>query len=683
MTIRIGVDTGGTFTDVVAVDRSSGERVRLKIPSSRTDPSQAIAQGVAEALVKFCHKNSAPEVEQLVHGTTVATNALLERRGARTALITTAGFRDVLAIGRQNRPDLYSLRTRRPSPLVSRQHRFEVAERVDHEGQIRIAIDLGQVDKVIDRMAACRIEAVAVGLLFSHVNPAHELAVAKRLAERMPEVTVTLSHKIATLAGEFERICTATVNAFVEPVMRKYLTQLQTRLNDSGVDCDVVVMKSSGGVGTAQMVAQKCVETVLSGPAGGVMACAGLARKTSHKNLIAADMGGTSFDVAVITGGQASHARETQISGLPLRTPMLDLHTIGAGGGSIAWVDAGGALCVGPESAGAWPGPACYGRGGDRPTVTDANVVLSRLHPQASLASELQLDTDAAHAAIEEYVAKPLGMQVADAAYGILRVVNTAMTAAIRQITVERGIDPREYAICAYGGAGPLHAAELAMELGISTVIVPKAPGVFSAEGLLACDLREDRMRTHIEPLATVDFDHLVNLLEELEVEATQALGAAIGTSKPQTQWLLGLRYVGQTVDLVVPFDVRVDTSESLAERMYHAHLQQYAFARRDHAVEIANLWVTATVANPTILAPRLRPSVEAVHATSRRGVYFDGQRLLADIYNRETLAAGQGAAIPGPAIVTQADSTVVIPAGWRGETDQHGNLVLKREQPA
>ncbi len=339
MTIRIGVDTGGTFTDVVAHDGASGERLRLKVPSSKEDPSAAIAAGVGQVLATL----GRGPVERLVHGTTVATNALLERRGARTALVTTAGMRDVLCIGRQNRPALYDLRCRRTPPLIPRQHCYEVGERITHDGAIRIPLDQDEVDQIVDQLQAANIEAVVIGLLFSHVNPQHELAIAERIRARYPEVAITLSHRMAAMPGEYERFSTAAVNAFVQPVMGEYLNNLAGRLNDCGAGGNVLVMKSSGGIAPAEVVAHECVETVLSGPAGGVMAARHLARSTSLKNLIAADMGGTSFDVAVVTGGHTSHARDTQIAGHPIRTPMLDLHTIGAGGGSIAWVDTGAA----------------------------------------------------------------------------------------------------------------------------------------------------------------------------------------------------------------------------------------------------------------------------------------------------------------------------------------------------
>ena len=615
MSVRIGVDTGGTFTDVVAYDASIGKWVRLKVPSTRADPSEAIANGVCQALAKLGSKS----VARLVHGTTVATNALLERRGARTALVATRGMRDVLFIGRQNRPALYDLRSRRTPPLVPRQNCSEVTERINHDGSVRTPLDLDDVDQLVEQLDDANVEAVVVGLLYSHINPVHELALADCLAERMPNVAITLSHQMAAVPGEFERWSTAAVNAFVQPVMREYLSQLTSRLAEIGVKGDVLVMKSSGGVAPANVVAEKCVDTVLSGPAGGVMAVANLARASANKNLIAADMGGTSFDVAVVTAGKASYARDTQIAGHPLRTAMLDMHTIGAGGGSIAWVDAGGALRVGPQSAGAAPGPACYNRGGALPTVTDANLVLGRLVAHSRLGGGMRLHLDAAVKAIDTHVAAPLEVSVEQAATGIVRVVNTAMTSAIRKITVERGIDPRDYAICAYGGAGPLHAAELAAELAIRAAVVPPAPGVFSAEGLLACDLREDRMQSHIEALNSADWSTIRSKLRQLEVDAA----AAFEVREYDAAWSIGLRYVGQSNELLITINPDQLTAPTLAERFGDAHERLYGFARRDHAVEIASLWATATVATERVTQPTLPDALKPPSPHDRRQVYF------------------------------------------------------------
>lgn len=669
MAIRIGIDTGGTFTDVVAKDTSTGQCIRLKVPSTRDDPSQAIATGVEQALDVLESAN----IERLVHGTTVATNALLERRGARTALVTTAGFRDLLAIGRQNRPNLYDLRARRTPPLIDRHLRMEITERVTHDAGVAVPIDQQQLERLIDQLEEANVEAVVIGLLFSHLNPVHELAIAERLAQRLPRVAVTQSHHLASVPGEFERLSTAAVNAFVQPVMRHYLSRLAERLQAIGVDTEVLVMKSSGGVAPADLVATRPVETVLSGPAGGVMACVRLASGGEHKNLIAADMGGTSFDVAVVTDGAASHARDTQIAGHPLRTPMLDLATIGAGGGSIAWVDTGGALRVGPQSAGAVPGPACYGRGGTQPTVSDANLVLGRLDATANLAGGLQLDVDAARRAIAEHVAEPLGMTVDAAATGILRVVNTAMTAAIRRITVEQGIDPRQYALCAYGGAGPLHAAELAVELGIGTVVVPQAPGVFSAEGLIHCDLREDRVQTHIEPLADVRLAQLQEKFAALSADAARSLGK-VTSSKLESTWAVGLRYAGQSNEIQISFDPS-QQRDDLAKRFAEAHQRLYGFARADHPVEIASLWATVTEPSDSALATAADRTAASDPALGERSVSFRGQRVPTRIYRRSDLRAGF--VLVGPAIVEQDDSTIVVPPNWQGETDAAGTLVL------
>ncbi|MCO6044890.1 hydantoinase/oxoprolinase family protein [Aeoliella sp. ICT_H6.2] len=673
MTIRIGVDTGGTFTDVVADDCANGKSVRLKVPSTREDPSEAIASGVVRALQQL----GKSDVARLVHGTTVATNALLERRGARTALVTTAGFRDLLAIARQNRPALYDLRARRTPPLIPRHLRLEVSERVDAEGKIRAPLDLEELERVIDQLESLGVESVAVGLLFSHVNPAHELATARRIAERLPSVGVTMSHTMAAVPGEYERLSTTAVNAFVQPVMHEYLTRLTQRLESEGVRADVMVMKSSGGVGPAAAVAEKCVETVLSGPAGGVMACVDLAHRTPHQNLIAADMGGTSFDVAVVTAGQESHARDTEIAGHPLRTPMLDLSTIGAGGGSIAWVDTGGSLRVGPQSAGAVPGPACYGRGGDLPTVTDANLVLGRLTSDSRLAGGMQLDLAAARKAFETHLAKPLGLSVEEAAAGVLRVVNASMTAAIRQITVQRGIDPRDYAICAYGGAGPLHAAELACELGVRTVVVPRTPGVFSAEGLLSCDLREDRMQSRIELLADADLADVAEQVRGMEQDAAQSLAA---DDQAQATWSLGLRYLGQTEEIAVAFDLKADAAK-LAQSFSSAHEQLYGFARGEHAVQLASLWVSVTVPTTHAEQAGLAASVAVPKSVHRRPVYFAGNHIDTGIYRREDL--GAGSVIEGPAVIEQDDTTTVTPPGWSGQTLATGELVLTAPAPS
>ena len=498
--IRIGIDTGGTFTDLVAFAPASGSLAFHKVATTPEDPARGIIRGIREIVDRTGAR--AEEIELLVHGTTVATNAVLQRAGARVALITTAGFRDVLQIQRQDRPRLYDLRGRRALPLVPRALRYELHERVRFDGSVQTPLDRGQLDGLVDVLRRERVEAVAVGLLHSYANPSHELEVGRVLAQRLPGAAVCLSHELAGEQGEYERFSTCAMNAFVQPVIGRYLGRLEQGLAAKGIAAPLFIMKSSGGVMSAQAAARRAVETVMSGPAGGVVAGAAIARSEAGcRNLITADMGGTSFDVGVVQEGAVGFARDTEMGGLAISVPMLDIHSVGAGGGSIGWIDAGGALRVGPHSAGARPGPACYGLGGAEPTVTDANLVLGRLGAESLLGGGMTVDPEAARRAIHDRLAGPLRIGVEAAAEGVIRVVNAAMTAAMRKLTVERGHDPREFALCPFGGAGPLHGAELAAELGIGRTIVPLAPGVNSAIGLLMADLREDRVATFVRRL--------------------------------------------------------------------------------------------------------------------------------------------------------------------------------------
>ncbi|NIP84140.1 MAG: hydantoinase/oxoprolinase family protein, partial [Planctomycetales bacterium] len=480
MSLRISADTGGTFTDLVLFDQQEGRLQWRKTASTPADPSRALVSGIDGLAAQ--RKGG---VALLVHGTTVATNAVLQRRGAAVALVTTRGFRDVLQIQRQDRPRLYDLRARRAEPLVPRRLRFELEERILYDGRVRTPLDPAELDQLVQRLRDAQVEAVAVGLLHSYANPAHELQVGQVLAQQLPGVTVCLSHEVVGEHGEYERFSTCAMNAFLQPGMQTYLGRLETALQDQQVEAPLFVMKSNGGVMAGAVAGRQAVHTLLSGPAGGVVAGMAIARGHDHPHLITADMGGTSFDVAVLPGGHAAFARDNEIAGLAVGVPMLDIHTVGAGGGSIAWIDAGGSLRVGPQSAGALPGPASYGRGGTLPTVTDANLVLGRLSTDAPLGGEITLDLDAAQAAIHDHLAGPLGLDLIAAAEGVIRVVNATMTRAIGRLSVERGLDPRQFVLCPFGGAGPLHGAELAKEMGIGQTLVPLAPGVTSALGLL------------------------------------------------------------------------------------------------------------------------------------------------------------------------------------------------------
>ena len=635
MAVSVGVDVGGTFTDLVAV--VDGELVTAKVPSV---PGRQ-AMGVAAALAS----SGVGAVDVLAHGTTVATNALLERRGARTALVTTEGFRDVIEIGRQARASLYDLTAHGPPPLVPRELRFTVRERIGPEGVI-VPLDERSVRAVVEALTRAEVEAVAVCLLFSFLHPDHELRVGKAVREALPSVRVSLSAELLPEFREYERCSTTAANAYLAPALAAYLDELEPA---------PLVMQSSGGVVDAATAAQRPAACVLSGPAAGVAGAAFVAGLAGFEDALTFDMGGTSTDVAAVLGGEPVVTPESVVAGVPIRFPMVDVHTIGAGGGSIAWLDEGGALRVGPRSAGAQPGPACYGRGGEEPTVTDANLVLGYLADGAVLGGEVVLARAPAEAAlarlpVDESVRKsppaPARDRInpvpnADAggivavAEGVVRVVNANMARALRVVSVERGIDPRRLALVAFGGAGPLHACALAEELGVERVLVPRASGVLSALGLAVADLRRD---------------YVGRTFEELE-ELVDLLGASV------TRYA-DMRYPGQSHELTI---------EDGAD-FHDAHERRYGF-RLDREPEVVARRLVATVRRPR---PELRPRSAPDLARGARPAYLDGEW-------RELPVHGPGGAVTGPAIVELPEATCLVRAGWGGDTDVHGTLVLER----
>lgn len=677
MSLRIGIDTGGTFTDLVAFDSVSGRVTFHKIPSTPDDPARAIVQGILEIIESSGARRDS--VELLVHGTTVATNAVLQRTGAKVALITTNGFRDVLHIQRQDRPSMYDLRSRRARPLVPRMLRLELNERIRHDGSVQTPLDNVQLEQIIARLENEQIESVAVAFLHSNVNPEHELQVDRTIASRLPGAAVCLSHQFIGEHGEYERFSTCVMNAFVQPVVQRYLARLEEGLAGCGVTASLFVMKSNGGVMSAETAGRQCVETILSGPAGGVVAGAGISwdGRPNHRNLITADMGGTSFDVSVVSEGHIAFARSAEMAGLALGVPMLDIHTVGAGGGSIGWIDAGGSLRVGPRSAGALPGPACYRRGGTEPTVTDANVVLGRLGPDSLLAGGLQVDPEAASRAITDKLAKPLGLSVEQAAEGIVRVVNATMTAAIRKLTVERGHDPREFGLCAFGGAGPMHGAELAAELGITTTLVPIAPGVHSAIGLLSSDLREDRVRTYVKQLDQTTTDELEAIFRNLYMDAIKPLRFATERGDcVQVERKLSLRYLGQRYDLPVQVENEPLQLEQVAQDFHDSHEHLYGFARTDQPIELSSLWVSVEVdVGQWPDAPTSKNRNLSYSDQGTRSVTFSGQAFTTPIYRRDGLDVGTK--LKGPAMIEQLDSTTVLWPKQQLEVDHHGQLIL------
>ena len=674
MSVRIAIDTGGTFTDLVLSDPGTGRLVFHKVPSTPADPSRALVEGV-KGLVDRAGVGKG-EILFLIHGTTVATNTILQRRGARTAFITTEGFRDVLHIQRQDRPHLYNMRIRRTPALVPRSLRYELPERVLHDGSEAAPVDHDRLNDLVMALREEGIEAVGVGFLHSHIDPGHERSVGEALRRELPEATVCLSSDMSREEGEYERFSTCAMNAYVQPVMTGYLRRVNEALSEASVPAPLFVMKSNGGVTSAREAADHCVHTILSGPAGGVVAGEEIGRRIGRPNVITADMGGTSFDVAMIHEGTVAFARNAEIDGLALKAPMMDIHTIGAGGGSIAWIDSGGALRVGPQSAGAEPGPACYGAGGAEPTVTDANLVLGRLSTGSLLGGAITLDPSAARRAIEEKIATRLQCTVEEAAEGIIRVINASMTAAIRKLTVERGYDPRLFTLVPFGGAGPLHGVELARELGIREVAIPIAPGVASAEGLVFSNLRSDRIQTRVELLDRLGAAEFDKTMDDLTVQAAGDLSSSAGDGEPAISRRAGLRYAGQGYDIPIDLPAGPVDLSALASAFHVEHERQYGFARRDQPVQLVNLWVSAEL---PIADARRTPAERTVSdrpaPRATRPVFLSGRWLDTAVYDRSTLRPGQK--IDGPAVIEQLDSTVLIWPGGQARIDAWEQIAI------
>jgi N-methylhydantoinase A len=679
----LGVDVGGTFTDFVLLDGAGRVRIHKLLTSAR-DPSQAILRGIAEL-------GAGPDAT-VVHGTTVATNALLERRGARTALIATAGFRDVLEIGRQTRPDLYALHPARPAPLVPEAWRFEVPERVDRRGSVLVPLNLEATDRAVGELLAEQVESVAVCLLFSFLNPAHERAVAERIAalggDHAP--AVSLSSEVLPEFREYERTSTTVINAYVAPLIGRYLASLEAELGERRLR----IMQSNGGAISAAAARRLAARTALSGPAGGVVGAFEAARRAGLEQAITFDMGGTSTDVSLCPG-RIQETTEGSVAGLPLRLPIIDIHTVGAGGGSIARLDAGGALRVGPQSAGADPGPVCYGRGTEI-TVTDANLVLGRLDAEHFLGGQMALDVPRTHERMRE-LARRLSLPLEAAAWGIVRVANSNMERAIRTISIERGHDPRRFALVAFGGAGPLHACELAAALRIPRVLVPPRPGVLSALGMVLSDAVKDYTQTVMLPAAAADGPALEALFAPLAERARADLRAeGLDDDAIRLYPALDMRYAGQSYELTVPLAPAAAPGaagllpDGLApEADFHrAHRQRFSYAGEGEPVQIVNVRLKAVGHTPKpefTRQPAGSLNPRAAHI-GYRPVYFadpenpqSARPMPAALYDRDRLAPGH--MVVGPAIVFQLDTTVVIPPDWAANVDGWSNLLVERHR--
>ena len=680
---RIGIDTGGTFTDLVLFSEETGELVSWKVSSTPADPSLALATGIRETLERRGLPTEA--LTYLGHGTTVATNAFLESRGARTGLITTAGFRDLLELGRQTRPHLYDLRADKHPVIVPGALRKEVRERLSYDGRVLRKLNEADVRRAAKELAGADVEAIAVCFLFSFMNSAHE-ARAKRLVQaRLPGAYVSISSEIIPEFREYERMATTVLNAYLGPVVRRYMQRLADRLTGMGLRVVPQITQSNGGIMSVHAASTRALETAFSGPASGVMGAAYVGRISGFPDVISIDMGGTSADVAVVEGGRPKMTTSSTIGPYPAKVPMVEVDTVGAGGGSLAIVDVAGGLKVGPQSAGADPGPACYGRGGTQPAVTDAHVVLGRIGPTGLLGGRMALDVAAARRALGA-LGKRLGMSPVEAAHGTLRIVNASMLRLIRKLSVERGYDPRDYALVAFGGCGPLHGGDLAEELGMRTVIVPENAGVLSALGQLLADVRADFVRTTILPVEAGHMQAIARYYRELERRAAAWLDSE-GVPKEQRRILrqADARYLGQNWELLVdvpPGRLGAGSVGTIADNFHAAHERKYTYALRSRAVELINCRVTALGESPKPSLPEFSPAgngVASARAGTRR-IAWDGEHLVeTPVFLMDRL--GPGHEIAGPAIVEQFTATTALRPGDHARVDRYRNLIVTIRQ--
>ncbi len=679
MAYRLGIDSGGTFTDVVLFDDKKKALHITKTPSTPANPAIGVINGIKKIVSQVGIEPR--EIASLVHGTTVATNALLEYKGIRTALILTEGFKDILSIGRQDRPKLYDYFERRPEPFIPRHLRFEVSERTLYDGKILRPLDEEEVRGIAGKLKEIGIKGVAVCLLHSYANPAHEKRIKEIFKTQYPEAVVSTSHEILPEFREYERMSTTVINAYVMPIIDRYLQDLQRMMREEGLTADLNVMQSNGGVMTSRSAGEKSVHTILSGPAGGVMGSLAIGTQIGMKNLITVDMGGTSFDICLIHGGKIHFTKESEIGGHPIKIPMIDIHTIGAGGGSIAWIDPGGALRVGPQSAGANPGPVCYRLGGKEPTVTDANLVLGRLDPGYYLGGEMSLDAEAAKQAILNKIARPLKLSLEEAAEGIIKVINASMVRGIRKVSVEKGFDAREFSMICFGGGGPLHSLELAEELRIPTVVVPISPGVNSALGLLIADFRYDYSQTFLRKTQEIDLDSLNQSFKDLEIIAVQQmLDEKIPREEMRILRSVEMRYSGQGYELEVPVSNGTLTEKDLKrinDSFHQLHRQLYGYASPQEVTEFVYLRIAALGKIPK---PKFKKEKEGDRKPARglkgkRKVFVQGKYVSLPIYERALLRPGDK--IQGPAVIEQMDSTTFLSNGRQAQVDPYLNLIV------
>ena len=680
---RIGVDVGGTFTDFTMLAEETGEVHHFKVPSTPTDPSEAIQAGMGGMLET--HGVAAKDVSHLGHGTTVATNMVIEKRGAPTGLLITKGFRDVLEIGRQTRPHLYDYNVRKPPPLVPREHRLEIDERIGAQGDVIRPLDEVGLEAAVSVLKDAGLASVAVCFLHCYKTPEHEKR-AKAVIERlMPDTFISLSSEVLPEFREYERLSTTVLNAYVGPRMGAYLERFLERVRDLGITVEPYTIHSNGGLMSVRTVRETPVRTCLSGPAAGVVGATEVGRAGGFPNLITFDVGGTSTDVSLVHDSRPLFTSDRLVAEYPVKTPMLDIHVIGAGGGSIAWLDDAGALKVGPQSCGAEPGPVAYGRGGEAPAITDAHVCLHRLNPVALLDGRMPVDEAAARRAIEDEVAKPLGLDLETAAHGILRIANANMSRAIRSVSTERGYDVGTFALFAYGGAGPLHAAEIARECGIPMVIVPQAPGTMCARGMLLSDVSLDFVRSEISDATEETWKDVCGLFDDMRRDADHwRSNEKLAPEDCTFRYMVEARYQGQNYEVKVPLDdIRPDGLQAFLAGFARSHVQEYGYDIPGRVVEVVNCRLQAIGRVPKV---RQEPHVgggtldDAIRET--RKVFFGGDSGWVDtrVYGRDALPVRVH--FEGPAIVEEMSSTTVVLPGQRAQVDDIGNIVIEEATP-
>ena len=695
---KVSVDIGGTFTDLVALNEESGEILNIKVPSTPKEPEEA----VINALEEFLRAVPNAKISVVVHATTIATNALLGQLNLelpKTALITTKGFRDIIEIGRQRRHELYNLFVQKPRVLIPRKLRFEVEERIGPKGEIITPLNKVQAERLARRLEKENVKAVAVALLFSHINPKHEREIGKILSKLKKKIYVTLSSEIAPEYREYERTSTAAVNAVLMPIVSSYLDNLQRKINNLGIKAPLCIMQSDGGIAAKNMAAKKPVSIVESGPAAGVIASAFYGKLLGIDNILSFDMGGTTAKAGAVknavpeivneyeVAGTVHSGRIVKGSGYPVRLPFIDLAECSAGGGTIAWIDEGNALRVGPISAGAYPGPACYGKGGEHPTVTDANLVLGRLNPEYILGGEMKIYPNLSKKALENKICKQIGLDIVEAAAGIIKIANSLMAKILRIVSVERGHDPRDFVLMCFGGAGPMHACALAEELHINKIIIPLNPGLFSAFGLLTADFKTSLTKAVMKLVSDIKARDVENIFQQLENKGTKVLEEQ-SVSKKNILFVrqLDLRYLGQSYELTVPAATPFNSEalEGAIESFHKKHESIYGYSVKDEPVELVNVRVTALglMKKPKIKTYKLsKPFPPRGALITKRDVFFEQSEsyVKTPVYRREKLKAGN--VIYGPAVIEQYDATTVVYPEWKASVDRFGNLILSIEK--